>query len=190
MLFSRLLTNDSIFYYLSNYFLIVIPNFNCILTFLLFVHRFSILAYDLKRVTSLGDAFHCIDRQLDSHGVVRNEYVWKALSFFTKEKTISFSPNSDQAVAYSLRLLHCCSPLEFNESPARRVEQAQTVWNVITNSNKVMPQRLNLFNALLQSYVSNSHLFDPVEYLGLVQKAGLVPDQVSLFHCTMDLPLM
>ena len=50
-----------------------------------------------------------------------------------------------------------------------------------------MPKRLNLFNALLESFVSNSHLFDPVQYLGLINKAGLVPEQVHAFLVLLNL---
>ncbi|XP_065215836.1 leucine-rich PPR motif-containing protein, mitochondrial-like isoform X2 [Planococcus citri] len=85
--------------------------------------------------------------------------------------------NRSASLAQSAMVIRCCGSLISEESPEKRTELVQEVWNTLEKLG--IDLDISHYNALLRVYLENEYQWVPSEILAELEQKGLEPNKVT-----------
>ncbi|XP_065220787.1 leucine-rich PPR motif-containing protein, mitochondrial-like [Planococcus citri] len=85
--------------------------------------------------------------------------------------------NRSASSAQSAMIIRCCGNLISEESPEKRTELVQEIWNILEKLG--VPLDVSHYNALLKVYLENEYQWTPTEILADLERKGFEPNRVT-----------
>ncbi|ODN04280.1 Leucine-rich PPR motif-containing protein, mitochondrial [Orchesella cincta] len=122
-----------------------------------------------RNETRVDESLNRLDVEIRRVGRIRRQEVDDIMQDIKEMKKATSSQ--------SLMIIRCCGELIPEESPIKRTELVQQVWQTLESLNVQMD--VSHYNALLRVYLENEHKFNPTEFLQDLTSKGIEPNRVT-----------